>query len=222
MVWTRTDRKELPLDHHGDHKDTNGRLQLRLSPVEKNRFSPVPPFNNLPGDQHFGQQKEEEKGTRDTSILFLWTIPGDTGRNTFEFDCPKRLQSFLISQTGQTIKNTRQQKIKRQGTISMIELFDVLLAITSVLSLVTCTIWCNRCVLEWRLRRRARRRNPGIFRKPAPVTPTKHVVEKPEPLGATPEPEHIYMEIDLEQPPPWDSVAPPPYTRTEATQISYI
>ena len=106
----------------------------------------------------------------------------------------------------------------------MIELFDVLLAITSVLSLVTCTstIWCNRCVLEWRLRRRARRRNPGMFRKPAPVTPTKHVVDKPEPLGATPEPEHIYMEIDLEQPPPWDSVAPPPYTRTEATQISYI
>ena len=104
----------------------------------------------------------------------------------------------------------------------MIELFDVLLAITSVLSLVTCTIWCNRCVLEWRLRRRARRRNPGMFRKPAPVTPTKHVVEKPEPLGTTPEPEHIYMEIDLEQPPPWDSVAPPPYTRTAATQISYI
>ena len=168
------------------------------------------------------ETKRGGEGDKRYFYPFPWTITGDTGRNTFEFDCPKRLQSFLISQTGQTIKNTRQQKNKRQGTISMIELFDVLLAITSVLSLVTCTIWCNRCVLEWRLRRRARRRNPGMFRKPAPVTPTKHVVEKPEPLGATPEPEHIYMEIDLEQPPPWDSVAPPPYTRTAATQISYI
>ena len=194
-----------------------------MSPVGKESIFSGSTLQQPPQRSTLWATKRGGERGQNTLLSFPWSATGDTGRNTFEFDCPKRLQSFLISQTGQTIKNTRQQKKnKRQGTISMIELFDVLLAITSVLSLVTCTIWCNRCVLEWRLRRRARRRNPGMFRKPAPVTPTKHVVEKPEPLGATPEPEHIYMEIDLEQPPPWDSVAPPPYTRTAATQISYI
>ena len=197
-----------------------------MSPVGKESIFSGSTLQQPPQRSTLWATKRGGERGQNTLLSFPWSATGDTGRNTFEFDCPKRLQSFLISQTGQTIKNTqdnkKKKKKKRQGTISMIELFDVLLAITSVLSLVTCTIWCNRCVLEWRLRRRARRRNPGMFRKPAPVTPTKHVVEKPEPLGATPEPEHIYMEIDLEQPPPWDSVAPPPYTRTAATQISYI
>ena len=191
-----------------------------MSPVEKKKsiFSgsilqqPPPEINTL------GNKKRRRRGQKHTPIFFPGQPQVTQEETPLSWTAQKRLQSFLISQTGDNEKKNQQQ----QGTISMIELFDVLLAITSVLSLVTCTIWCNRCVLEWRLRRRARRRNPGIFRKPAPVTPTKHVVEKPEPLGATPEPEHIYMEIDLEQPPPWDSVAPPPYSRTAATQISYI
>ena len=187
--------------------------------MKKNRFSLAPPFNKPPQRSTlWATKKRRRKGTEHTPIFFPGQPQVTQEETPLSWTAQKRLQSFLISQTGDNEKKNQQQ----QGTISMIELFDVLLAITSVLSLVTCTIWCNRCVLEWRLRRRARRRNPGMFRKPAPVTPTKHVVEKPEPLGATPEPEHIYMEIDLEQPPPWDSVAPPPYSRTAATQISYI
>ena len=188
-----------------------------------NRFSPAPPFNNLPRDQHFGQQKRRRRGQNTLLSFSPVSHRWYRKKHLWVWQPKKKKDSRFWSVRLNTIKKHKTTKKKeRRGTISMIELFDVLLAITSVLSLVTCTIWCNRCVLEWRLRRRARRRNPGMFRKPAPVTPTKHVVEKPEPLGATPEPEHIYMEIDLEQPPPWDSVAPPPYTRTEATQISYI
>ena len=56
------------------------------------------------------ETKRGGEGDKRYFYPFLWTIPGDTARNTFGFDCPKRRQSFLISQTGQTIKNTRQQK----------------------------------------------------------------------------------------------------------------
>ena len=212
-----------------------------MSPVEKkidflrlHRLTTSPEINTL------GNKKRRRRGQEillSFSLdnprwhrkrhLWVWlpkkaTVVSDQSDRTYDQEHKttgkQKERDLLEKKKKQSFRNWK----KREGTISMIELFDVLLAITSVLSLVTCTIWCNRCVLEWRLRRRARRRNPGMFRKPAPVTPTKHVVEKPEPLGATPEPEHIYMEIDLEQPPPWDSVAPPPYTRTAATQISYI
>ena len=42
-----------------------------MSSVERIYFSPAPPFNDLPKDQNFGKQKEEEKGTRDTPIFSL-------------------------------------------------------------------------------------------------------------------------------------------------------
>ena len=61
-----------------------------------------------------------------------------------------------------------------------------------------------------------------MFRKTTPATPAQNIVDRPESPKVIPEPEHIYMEIDLEQPAPWGLMALPPYTRIEATQISYI
>ena len=195
-----------------------------MSPVEKKiDFLRFHPSTTSPETNTLGNKKRRRRG-QETLLSFSLDHHRWHRKKHLWVGLPKKatVVSDQSDRTNDQKHKTTKKKKQQQGTISMIELFDVLLAITSVLSLVTCTIWCNRCVLEWRLRRRARRRNPGMLRNPAPVTPTKHVVEKPEPLGATPEPEHIYMEIDLEQPPPWDSVAPPPYTRTAATQISYI
>ena len=60
----------------------------------KTQFSPAPPFNDLPTDQKaLGKQKEEEKGTRDTPIS-VWTITGDTGKTTFDFDYTKSGSRF--------------------------------------------------------------------------------------------------------------------------------
>ena len=67
-----------------------------MSSVEKkkNQFSPAPPFNDLPKDQKaLRKQKEEEKGTRDTPIS-VWTITGDTGKTTFDFDYTKSGSRF--------------------------------------------------------------------------------------------------------------------------------
>ena len=112
-------------------------------------------------------------------------------------------------------------KKSRSKTI-MIELFDLFFAITSVLSVVTCTIWCNKCILEWQIRRRLRRRNPAAAKVTSSTIPIQHTINRYEVPMITPKPEHIYMEIDMEQPAPCGSTAPPPYTRVEATQISYI
>ena len=142
------------------------------------------------------------------SERFFWSVRLDRRSRTQAKKKQEELQNFFC--------------VPKKIIIIMIELFNVLFALTSVLSMVTCSIWCNRCILEWRIRRRMRRRNPAMFRKPSPATPVKHSADRPVIPKVTPEPENIYMEIDLEQPAPWDSVAPPPYTRIEATQISYI
>ena len=71
MVWTSTDQKEPQFNHHGDHKETNGRLQLQMSLVKKKiDFLRLQPSTTSPKTNTLGKQKKEEKGTRDTPILF--------------------------------------------------------------------------------------------------------------------------------------------------------
>ena len=87
-----------------------------MSPVEKksiflrlHRLTTSPEINTL------GNKKWRRKGTEHTPIFFPWPATGDTGGNTFEFDCPKRRQSLLISQTGQTIKKKKKNKKTRNN-----------------------------------------------------------------------------------------------------------
>ena len=75
-----------------------------------NRFSPAPPFNNLPRDQHFGQQKRRRRGQNTLLSFSPVSHRWYRKKHLWVWQPKKKGQSFLISQTEHDRKTQDNEK----------------------------------------------------------------------------------------------------------------
>ena len=115
LVWYEPTKENSHSTIMATTKNTTSRLHLQMSPVEKKSiFSGSTLQQTSPEINTLGNKKEEEKGDRTHSYLFPWSATGDTGRNTFELDCPKKA-SVVSDQSDRRQRKKKTNNNKEQS-----------------------------------------------------------------------------------------------------------